>query len=158
MPCCVMQPHIMMEPPPCFTVCLMCLSCWLSAPLDQHQERPSEQKRLIFVSSDKMTCSQSATVQSLYFLANASLAATFLADSLGFLTFSAELIPASLSALDTVVLLALIPRSFCSSLAAALPLWVGTRYGSSGTANFPKRGVSRLPAHLSFPPKEQAEH
>src|SRR5690242_10493977 len=109
-----MQPHIMTELPPCFMVCLTCLSFRLPASLDQYQDLPSEQKRLILVSSGLITRFQSSTVQSLCALAKPSLAFMFLADSISFFCFSADLIPACLSALATVNRLTATPTSSMS--------------------------------------------
>src|SRR5262245_51538671 len=70
-PSAIMQPHTMMEPPPCLRV----PSTWLDFSADpdsfQHHFLPSEPKRLIFILSDKITRIQSATVQCWYFLAKA---------------------------------------------------------------------------------------
>src|SRR5271169_169100 len=113
-----------MDPPPCLTVCLSLWVCRLSPSRTQHQERPSVQNRFILVSSDQMTCFQSATVQSLWRLAKSSLALIFLDERSGLHSFSAASMPASCRVLRTV-------RSLTSILRSSLSLFCTTTAVSS---------------------------
>src|SRR5581483_3444028 len=78
---------------------------------------PSEQKRLILVSSDQITRSQSVSVQSLWSFANCNLFLIFLAERSGFLSFFLALSPASLRARRTVL-------AFTDTLSSSFNLFV----------------------------------
>src|SRR5215469_5436391 len=101
-PSVVIHPQIMMEPPPCLTVCWTVLGSRASTSRTQHQERPSVLKQSIFVSSDHRTRVQSATVQSLYLRANSRRKAAFFGESLGFFSLTEASKPTILKAQRTV--------------------------------------------------------
>ncbi len=67
----------MIPPPPCLTVCWTETSFNDFGSLDQNHVLPSELKRLIFVSSEKITLSQSSAVQSECDFANSKRALMF---------------------------------------------------------------------------------
>src|SRR3954470_11466747 len=61
------QPHIITEPPPNFTVGLICCGCKGKFGSFQHHSLPSEPKIKNLLSSDHTTFRQSSIVQFLYF-------------------------------------------------------------------------------------------
>src|ERR1700761_4048582 len=69
----VIQPHIMMEPPPNLRVVFTVLSLKHSLGFFHTHFRPSEPNLLILDSSDHISLFQSATVQSLWAIAKSSL-------------------------------------------------------------------------------------
>src|SRR4030081_1329789 len=100
-PCAVMQPQTISEPPPCLTVGRQVRLDNVSPRCFQHHTRPSEPRRLILLSSDTTTLYQYSTVQSLWRMANSMRALRWRRDNIGFLTFGAACNPLSLSALWT---------------------------------------------------------
>src|SRR5271169_3976553 len=116
-PSAVIQPQIMIEPPPCLMVCLTWCGCSLSPSRIQHQLRPSEPKRLTLVSSDHMTRFQSSTDQSLWARAKSKRDLMFFGERYGFFFFSTAPRPASFKARPTVRELTTMPSLMLSSLA-----------------------------------------
>src|SRR5271169_306838 len=99
----VIQPQIISDPPPCLTVCDTVRGSWRLVSRTQHQERPSELKRLILVSSDQITRSQSAIVQCWCLFAKTNRSLIFFRESNGLVSFTDDLKQASLSARRTVL-------------------------------------------------------
>ena len=102
-PWAVMQPHIISDPPPNFTVSLIWRGLRVLFSGIQHQLRPSEPNLLIFVSSDHITLFQSSVVQFSCLLAKASRSLRFFLDNMGFFFFSAALSPPPRRTLLTVL-------------------------------------------------------
>src|SRR5581483_12499802 len=97
-----MHPHIINEPFPCFTVrSRWCV--WRGSPgRIQQYFTPFDPQTLILVSSEKMTRSQSFSVQCWYCLAQASLALQFMAEISGFFFLNIATKPIFLRARMTV--------------------------------------------------------
>jgi hypothetical protein len=90
----------MIDPPPCFTVPYICELDWPSQ--TQHQDRPSELKRLILLSSEKMTLSQSLRIQCQCLFAKSRGSLMYYCISFGFFYFTLYDNPARLKVLRTV--------------------------------------------------------
>ena len=73
-----MQPYAITDPPLCFTVGTTARDERPSPTLAQYQDQPSDEDRLIFVSSLKMTVFQSAPVQYRWSLAKAKISSLLL--------------------------------------------------------------------------------
>src|SRR5205823_4442089 len=86
------QPHIITEPPPNFTVGLICCGCKGKFGSFQHHSLPSEPKIKNLLSSDHTTFLQSSIVQSRYFLANffRAILCRFKSNGFLFLTLAAR--------------------------------------------------------------------
>src|SRR5436305_9650085 len=86
------QPHTITEPPPNFTVGLICCGCKDKFGSLQHHSLPSEPKIKNLLSSDHTTFHQSSMVQLRYFLANFFLAILchFKSNGFFFLTLAAR--------------------------------------------------------------------
>src|SRR5271163_1538723 len=125
-PCTVMHPQIIKFPPPCFTVFETCCEMMPPTLLQDffHTHfRPSEPRRLIFVSSENITRFQSSSVQCWYLTANAYRCLIWVALSNGFFCFTADFIPSDFNTFRNVWVLTCICmvllNSFCSRTAVS---------------------------------------
>ena len=108
----VIQPHIMICPPSCFTVCWTCCGCTCSPFVIQHQDLPSELNMFIFVSSLKIMRFQLWMIQLAYMRANLTRAWTCLLVNNGFFYCTCAAKPSHCKACLTVTSYTFLPDSF----------------------------------------------